>query len=62
MIDEYIESFTTGSIEAHKNSQKSWVKDIGPVVETNIGWIEVYVDPSNTRAYFEGWVAIVNKE
>ena len=27
-----------------------------------MGWIETYIDPSNTRAYYEGWVAIVDKE
>jgi dipeptidyl-peptidase III len=26
-----------------------------------MGWIEVYIDPENIRAYFEGWVAIVDK-
>jgi len=30
-------------------------------VENNQGWIEVYIDPENTRGYFEGWVAIVDK-
>ena len=32
------------------------------MVESNIGWIEVYIDPENIRAYFEGWVAIVDKD
>lgn len=36
--------------------------DKGPVVETNMGWIESYIDPENIRAYYEGWVAIVDIE
>ncbi len=62
MISKYIESFQTGSIEAHKDSQRAWVKDIGPVVETNMGWIENYIDPENARSYYSGLVAIVDKE
>ena len=27
-----------------------------------MGWIETYIDPENTRAYFEAWVSIVDKE
>jgi dipeptidyl-peptidase-3 len=27
-----------------------------------MGWIETYIDPENIRAYYEGWVAIVDKE
>lgn len=62
MLEKYILSYTTGSIPDHKDSQRAWVKDKGPVVESNMGWIETYVDPENARAYYEGWVAIVDKE
>lgn len=62
MIELYIEHFKTGDIEKHKDSQRKWIKDKGPVVESNLGWIEVYIDPENIRAYFEGWVAVVDKE
>jgi dipeptidyl-peptidase-3 len=61
MLQKYIEHYTTGSIDAHKDSQRAWIHDKKPVVESNMGWIETYVDPENARAYYEGWVAIVDK-
>ena len=40
MIEKYIEHYISGDIEPHKESQRKWVKDLGPVFESNMGWIE----------------------
>lgn len=45
MIEYYIKHFKSGNIDDHKMSQREWIKDIGPDVETNMGWIETYIDP-----------------
>ena len=62
MIRDYVAHFRTGDVRLHVESQKKWVTDKAPVIETNIGWIETYLDPQNIRAYFEGFVSISNKQ
>ncbi|SCU99870.1 LAME_0G06062g1_1 [Lachancea meyersii CBS 8951] len=62
MLEQYVKHFQTGSSHAHKESQKLWVKDLSPVIETNIGFIETYREPSGIIGEFESLVAIKNKE
>ena len=62
MIDLYIETFKTGDVETHKESQRVWVKNISPIVEFNLGWIETYIDTQGVRSYYEGIVALKNKD
>lgn len=61
MLDAYAHSFGAGSIEGFKESQRIWVTDQKPVLETNLGFVETYRDPHGVRGEWEGFVALVSK-
>ncbi|MCJ1394980.1 hypothetical protein MMC18_007861, partial [Xylographa bjoerkii] len=62
VLQQYQLSFRTGDMEAFKSSQRLWVTDIKPTVETIFGFVEPCRDPYGTRAEFEGLVAFVDVE
>ncbi|KAF9879992.1 dipeptidyl peptidase [Colletotrichum karsti] len=62
MHDAYAKSFTTGSLEAFKDSQRYWIRDKGPMVESDLGFVETYRDPAGIRGEWEGFASVVNLE
>lgn len=62
MLEEYTRTFSTGSIQGFVESQRWWIKNKKPMVETDIGFVETYRDPHGVRGEWEGFVAMVNQE
>ena len=62
MLKLYMQHFKYGDVESHKDAQRTWIKHISPPVETNLGFIETYLDPLGARAEFQSFVAIPDKE
>lgn len=62
---EYLEHlllhFSQGDINEHRQASVHWVHDASPPVETILGFIEAYRDPSGTRREWMGLVALQNK-
>lgn len=58
MLVQLAGSFHSGRLQTYKESQKIWVKDKAPPVETVLGFVEPYRDPLGVRAEFEGIVGI----
>ena len=58
LLFDYIENFSTGSLEADRKSQKTWVADISPRVDNILGFVEPYRDPYGVRGEWEGAVCI----
>ncbi|TQS31533.1 hypothetical protein Golomagni_08179, partial [Golovinomyces magnicellulatus] len=62
MYNAYTKSFETGSLEAFKDSQRFWIGDKSPNVESNMGFVETYRDPAGVRGEWEGFASMVNLE
>lgn len=62
VLEQYIDSFQTGSLHTYRDSQRTWIRDKGPRIENIFGFVEPYRDPFGVRAEFEGIVGISDIE
>lgn len=60
IINLYINYLYYGDVTSHKKAQELWVTDQNPIIETNLGFIETYVDPIGTRGEWECFVMLKN--
>ncbi|GMS81422.1 hypothetical protein PENTCL1PPCAC_3597 [Pristionchus entomophagus] len=61
-MEKYVEHFTTGNVNDHKDASRLWIKDVNPVVEVVVNKLSNAFVSSGVRAEFEGFVAAVKKE
>lgn len=61
-IMDYIDSFTSGSLEAYRRSMKRWVEDHNPRVESIFGFVEPYRDPYGVRCEWRAVVSIADPQ
>ena len=59
ILDDYITFFKTGNVQYHCESQKKWVK-VNSLIDYNLGWTEVDIDPLGCRGLFEGFVGFTD--
>lgn len=59
-LDFYREFFRSGDFSSFDNSQRLWMKDKNPTVETFLGFYYKYRDPIGVRAEFQGFVGLLD--
>lgn len=59
-IDYYRKFFQNGDFKLYDNSQRVWMKDKKPNVETFFGFNYRYRDPGGLRAEFQSFVGIID--
>lgn len=61
-LELLIDSLKGGDMNKYRDSQKLWLEDQQPTVETIFGFVEPYRDPHGIRAEYEGLVGFAHKQ